>query len=175
MVISIGAAPLKPKIAGIEGGNVVSADDMLLANAKGVGEKVVVVGGGLVGLETAEFLADRGRTVTVIEMLGDVGLHDIDVMSRTLLLNRLKEKGVHIRCNCELKGITPNGVNIHEAGVTNALAADTVIMAVGARSKRDEAEMYAIPGVDTYLIGDCSEAGNALDAIAKAYVMAINL
>jgi NADPH-dependent 2,4-dienoyl-CoA reductase/sulfur reductase-like enzyme len=175
MIISIGSGPLMPKIAGIEGKNVVYADDIYLQNARGTGQNVLVVGGGLVGLETAEYLADRNKRVTLIEMVEDVGIKDIDVMTRTLLLRRLKEKGVKIRCNCELQTITPTGADVVEGGIAHSLEADTVVMAVGAKSRRDEADMYKTPGVETYIIGDCSEVGNALDAIAQAYLTAINI
>ena len=174
-IISIGASPLKPRIVGIDRENVLYADDVLVAKAEGVGKNVVVVGGGLVGLETAEFLADLGKRVTVTEMMGDVGLHDIDVLSRKLLLNRLEEKGVRIRCNCELKAILPKGIDVLENGVPKQIEAETIIMAVGASPRHDEAEAYASPGAETYLLGDCSEAGNALDAIATAYITAMNI
>jgi 2,4-dienoyl-CoA reductase-like NADH-dependent reductase (Old Yellow Enzyme family)/thioredoxin reductase len=175
MMITIGAVPLEPDIAGIDGGNVVYADDALLMDAEGVGENVVVVGGGLVGLETAEFLADRDKKVSIIEMLSDVGQEDIDVMTRALLLKRLKEKGVQIRCNCELKVITSEGVTVSEGGALHNIAADTIVMAVGAAARREETEGYIIPDVETYIMGDCSEAGNALDAIEEAYVTAISI
>jgi NADPH-dependent 2,4-dienoyl-CoA reductase/sulfur reductase-like enzyme len=175
LIVSIGSDPLRPKIAGIEGKNVAWADDIYLQNARGAGQNVLVVGGGLVGLETAEFLADRNKRVTLIEMVEDVGIKDIDVMTRTLLLRRLKEKGVKIRCNCELRRITPIGADVVESGTVCSLDADTVVMAVGAKSRRDEANLYKTPAVDTYIIGDCNEAGNALDAIAEAFVTAINV
>jgi 2,4-dienoyl-CoA reductase-like NADH-dependent reductase (Old Yellow Enzyme family)/NADPH-dependent 2,4-dienoyl-CoA reductase/sulfur reductase-like enzyme len=175
MIVSMGSDPLRPNMAGIESKKVVFADDILLQNARGTGQFVVVVGGGLVGLETAEFLADRNKRVTLIEMMEDVGLKDIDVMTRTLLLRRLKEKEVKIRCNCELQKITPTGADVVEGRIGHSLEADTIVMAVGAKSKRDEADKYKIPGVDTYIIGDCKEVGNALDAIAEAYVTAINI
>ena len=175
MIVSIGSDPLRPKIAGIEGKNVAYADDIYFQNVRGTGENVLVVGGGLVGLETAEFLADGNKRVTLIEMVEDVGLKDIDVMTRTLLLRRLKEKGVTIRCNCELRRISPKGADVVEGGIAHPLEADTVVMAVGAKSRRDEADMYKTPEVDTYIIGDCSGVGNALDAIAEGYVTAINI
>ena len=108
-------------------------------------------------------------------MLNDVGQDDIDVMTKALLLRRLEEKGVQIRCNCELKVITPEGVTVSEGGPSHNIAADTIVMAVGATPKREEAEQYIVPGVETYIMGDCNEVGNALDAIATAYVTALGV
>ena len=84
----------------------------------------------IVGLEKAEFLANRGKSVSVVEMMSDVGIQDIDTMTRMLLMERLEEQQVQIRCNCEVKAVTLEGVDVVENGTMYSLITDNVVMAM---------------------------------------------
>jgi 2,4-dienoyl-CoA reductase (NADPH2) len=72
VVVAAGAEPLLPPIPGIEMDQVVTAVDVLREKVK-TGRKVVIIGGGQLGLEIAEFLGERGKEVTIVEMTGDIG------------------------------------------------------------------------------------------------------
>ena len=89
VIIATGAQQIVPKIEGIDKPNVVYAWDVLRGDVK-TGNKVVVIGGGMVGLETAEYLAEKGCDVQVIEMLPEVG-QDMEPFSKIFLLERFQD------------------------------------------------------------------------------------
>ena len=104
LIVAVGSEPVLPSIPGIEGENVILVDH-LRDNWDRVGKKVVILGGGMAGCETAVYLAKEGREVTVVEMLDDV-CRDANNRHRPLLLEQLY---VHnIRCLTGTKGIEIN-------------------------------------------------------------------
>ena len=83
VIVAAGAVPAIPSIPGIKQKNVVTALDVISGRSE-VGEKVIVVGGGMVGLETAEFLSTMGKEVTIFEMLEEVGQDTIPVLKEAI-------------------------------------------------------------------------------------------
>jgi 2,4-dienoyl-CoA reductase (NADPH2) len=108
LVAATGARQLVPRIEGIDGGNVVNAWDVLTGIAE-TGERVVVVGGGAVGVETASLLAEQGRDVTVLEMMDRCGA-DIGQSSRWVILKDAAAAGVRMVESCKVSKIMPDGV-----------------------------------------------------------------
>ena len=92
VVMATGSNPLTPGIKGIDLQNVFSALDVLRGKV-GIGKRVVIIGGGMVGSEVADFLSERGHQVTVVEMLDQIA-GNIGIRMRARLLDRLEEKGV---------------------------------------------------------------------------------
>jgi pyruvate/2-oxoglutarate dehydrogenase complex dihydrolipoamide dehydrogenase (E3) component len=141
-----------------------------------VGKKVVVIGGGMVGCETADWLSGKGSDVTIVEMLEDLGLllDEVKGLNEMLLLRRLCEKGVRILINTKVEAITKNGVNINHKGIRKTLEADTVVLATGARSNRaviDELKTQA----NVNVIGDCRKPGKLVNAIHEGFAAASKL
>jgi 2,4-dienoyl-CoA reductase-like NADH-dependent reductase (Old Yellow Enzyme family) len=89
LVVAVGAEPIIPPIEGINSPKVVVANDMGEDEEK-IGQKVIVLGGGLVGCEAAVYLAQLGKDVTIVEMLKDVAI-DANVRHRSVLMNLLKQ------------------------------------------------------------------------------------
>jgi len=163
VIVATGAIPIVPDIPGITLRNVVLAQDVL-SETEETGEGVVIVGGGLVGCETAHFLAEKGKDVTIIEMLEKVGA-DIGPTMRWVLLEILNEEKTRILTQAKCEEIKENGIMISRNGESEFLEADTIVIAVGYQPDR---KLYdAIKGKisNILIIGDCKEARKAFDAI----------
>jgi len=161
--IATGSVPLVPENLKVKGGNIVTANNVL-AGVASVGEKVVVVGGGMVGAETAEFLAEKGKKVTVMEMLGRIGV-DMVPMVIMLLYRRLKELGVVMLTNAKVEEIRGDGVVYEKDWKKQTVEADSVVLAMG--SKPNIGLEKALEGKvsKVYAIGDAKEPSNVLNAI----------
>jgi NADPH-dependent 2,4-dienoyl-CoA reductase/sulfur reductase-like enzyme len=131
-----------------------------------VGSKVVVVGGGLVGLELAEFLADRGRAVTVLESGPKFGL-EMAHPRRWRVLHDLREQGVQLVANVTLHSIGPTEVEYRHASepqaedATKHAFADTVILATGLERDHTLTERLRESGIPVREIGDVGHGGGA--------------
>ena len=172
LIVATGSAPLLPDIPGTERDNVVTAQDVLSGAL--VGPRVVVIGGGLVGCETADYLAQQGKDVTIVEMLRHTA-RDISPAARYFLRRRLRERNVKMLTSTPVKAITDVGVLISSDGEERTLEpVDTVVLATGARSVNDlEAVKELVPEV--YVIGDASSPGKMLQAVQQAAEVARSL
>lgn len=137
------------------------------------GRRVVMVGGGLVGCDTAVCLAARGSHVTIIEPLERVATES-SCMAFTSLMDQLDRLGVHCLTNCLCTEITPNGVWYKSEGTAYFAKADTVVYSLGIapRSREAEAIQAALPpSVPFASIGDCRQTARVGEAV-KAGLMA---
>lgn len=171
LVLATGARQLIPGIEGIDGQKVVNAWDVLMDIAE-TGHTVVVVGGGAVGIETATYLAEGGRDVTVVEMLDRCGA-DIGPSSRWVILKDAAGAGVKIVKSCLVSRIIDEGVVTESAGEERVLAADTVVIAVGSRPEdalfKGLSDAGALEGMEFYKAGDCAEPRKVYDAIHEGF------
>jgi len=131
VVLATGAAPARLILPGGDLPHVVSFLDVLTGKVE-AGKRVVVIGGGCNGSETAEYLHETGRTVTVVELRAEMAL-DIDFWNRWVLLDRLEASGIRMVVEAKPEAITPEGVRISVNGEPETIGADTVVYAVGAR------------------------------------------
>jgi 2,4-dienoyl-CoA reductase-like NADH-dependent reductase (Old Yellow Enzyme family)/thioredoxin reductase len=163
VIIATGAQQIVPKIDGIDKLNVVYAWDVLRGDVK-TGNKVIVIGGGMVGLETAEYLAEKGCDVQVIEMLPEVG-QDMEPFSKIFLLERFQEMGVIITTSCMVNSINDTGVEaIDNEWRKHIFKAENVVIAVG--SKVNENFSTSFPKeIKVYSIGDSKKPRKILEAI----------
>jgi 2,4-dienoyl-CoA reductase (NADPH2) len=171
LVVATGARPVTPDIEGIDGPNVVGAWDTLTGVAE-AGDTVVIVGGGAVGIETATFLAEEGRDVTVLEMLDRCGA-DIGQSSRWVILKDAAAAGVRMVESCRVSKIIDEGVLADAQGEQRVFAADTVVIAAGSSPEdglwRELADGGSLEGLEFHKIGDCAEPRKAYDAIHEAF------
>ena len=164
VILATGASPLIPDIPGVETAKVTTASEVLLGKRE-AGEKVVIIGGGEVGSELAWFLAEKGKKVTIVEMLFGVAM-DMNLFSRFYLLNKLDELGVEVLTITTAEEITDKGVaTVDMSGSRQVVAADTVILAVGFRSNNELAERLRGEVQELYTTGDCVKPGKILGAI----------
>ncbi|QNB47804.1 FAD-dependent oxidoreductase [Thermanaerosceptrum fracticalcis] len=174
VIVATGSEPIIPKIPGVEQKKVVTAHEVLMGSAS-VGEKVVVVGGGLVGCETAEYLAEQGKQVTVVEMLDDVAV-DVGALTRALLLNRMAENKIQVLTKSKVREITVDGVIIEkEEGTEEITGIDTVVIAVGSKSKNDLFMLIEGEGIPVFAIGDCVKPRRIIEAIHEGFRRAYSL
>lgn len=163
IILATGARPYIPDIPGIESQKVCTAWDILKGKTA-AGEKVIVIGGGNVGLETAEYLAEKGKRVTVLETLSEVGV-DVEPTNRKVLLERLKDHGVDILTKVNVIEITDHGIVLMIGHDKKTLNADTVILALGATSNKQLEDLMHGESWEMYSIGDCTAPRNILEAI----------
>ncbi|MFC1823716.1 FAD-dependent oxidoreductase [Thermodesulfobacteriota bacterium] len=167
VVLAAGAREFIPQIAGIEGQQAVTALDVLRGTAE-VGENVVVVGGGLIGVETAEYLVDQGRKVTVIEMLKDVAA-DVGPTTRWGLLGRVYKK-MKIMNLTKVIGIKEGQVVVEDPDKNRQeIPADTVVMAAGLSSRVGMKNRLDEAGVEYHEIGSGREPGQIHQAVAEGF------
>jgi 2,4-dienoyl-CoA reductase-like NADH-dependent reductase (Old Yellow Enzyme family)/thioredoxin reductase len=174
VIIATGSEPIIPKIPGIDQKKVVTAQEVLSGLAS-TGRKVVVIGGGMVGSETAELLADQGKQVTVVEMLDDLAV-DVGALTRALLLNRIEEKKIKVLTKSKVQGITADGVIIeNEEGSQEISGVDTVVVAVGYKSRNNLSEIIKGEDIPVYTIGDCVKPRKILEAVQEGFSLAYSL
>jgi len=132
------------------------------------GPRVVVIGGGCNGSETAEFLHEQGRQVTLVELRPEMAL-DIDFWNRWVLLDRLAAAGLRMIVNASPEAITREGVRIVVDGQTEVLPADSVVYAVGSRP--DTALQQALEGrvPELHVIGDGDQAQRVRQAVDAGF------
>jgi 2,4-dienoyl-CoA reductase (NADPH2) len=136
---------------------------------------VVVVGGGGVGLETADYLSEHGAKVTVVEMLDRVGL-DLESATRWVLLSRLRSKGVQILTKTKVKEIKEKMLVVERSGVQTELQADYIVLAIGIEpNNKLYRELLEKSKSEIYAVGDCTKPGRIADAVSMAYNIAITI
>jgi 2,4-dienoyl-CoA reductase-like NADH-dependent reductase (Old Yellow Enzyme family)/thioredoxin reductase len=166
VIVATGARPLVPPIAGVNCPEVTTAWDILEGRA--AGRKVLVVGGGLTGLETAEFLAQGGREVVVVEQLKRAGA-DMGATVRWHLMNRTRQQNIRVYTSTQVKEIRSGGVVVvsRKGSDDTWTGFDTVALACGARS-RDELSVEIRDLVaEVYVIGDAAKPRRGLEAIRE--------
>ena len=175
VIVATGGKPLTPAIPGAEGKKVVTANEVLegkLAISRG---KVLIIGGGMVGCEIADMLADTGYNqttgsvpVTIVEMLADIGL-DVIPQTRMLLLPRLREKGVEVITSATVREFLEDGVIIIKDGQEETIRGmDFIILACGTESVDELSAKIKDKVPEVYVIGDAKAPRKALEAIAEA-------
>ena len=165
VILATGIVPATPDIPGIDGVHVLMARDVL--NGKAVGDTVVVIGGGLVGCETAEYLALKDKKVTILEMLDEVATI-MPLALRRLLVARLTAKKVDIYTGVVCREITRTGVRfVTKENTGISVTADTVVVAAGGKpdtTLRDELQDAPFKVLS---VGDCVELRGIAEAVEE--------
>jgi 2,4-dienoyl-CoA reductase (NADPH2) len=197
VVVATGARPILPDMTGIGGRNVVQAWD-LLDGKVGVGQRVAIVGGNGVGLETAIYLANLGtispdvlhflmanraettktltellnkgnKEVTVVEMTKTAG-KDIGLSTRWTVIAELRRLGVKIMTRTRATGVITDGLEVEREGNRSLLVADSVVIAGGSRSENELVDQIQEMVSEIYIVGDAKKPRNALEAIREGFM-----
>jgi 2,4-dienoyl-CoA reductase-like NADH-dependent reductase (Old Yellow Enzyme family)/thioredoxin reductase len=174
VIVATGGIPLSASIPGIERTRWLLATDALEALGGVATPSAFLIGGGLVGLEAADFLAAQGTQVTVVEMRQEVG-PELDPLPRSMLLKRLRDQRVEIHTNTLVFRLTPDVAIARTDGREIRFPIETVVLAVGARGNREIADGLAGHGLEIHLIGDVLEPRGALEAIREGFEVAAKL
>jgi len=172
VIVATGSSPLVPDIPGIKNEKVVTAIDVLLGRKK-AGERVVVAGGGLVGCETAVYLAQKGKRVTIVEALEEIISYVFEA-NKQYLFKMLAENGVSVLTNTSLVRISEHGAVVENKyqRFEAELKADTIILALGLKPETDLSEALQGKVKELYSIGDCERPGKIIDALWRAFDIA---
>ena len=166
VVVATGAKQKLPEIPGVDGKNVVLANDILSGKVR-TDKEVVVIGGGLVGMETAAFLSKHGHRVSLVDIV-DIG-KDVGYTFKEALLEEMIRNGVYFYPNSIPDRITENGLNMMIFNETVLLKADTIVIATGAVSENSLYQELKGLGLEVHLIGDSLEPRNSLAAIHEGF------
>lgn len=174
IVLATGGVPLFPGIPGLKESGAISNAEVLLG-ASIQGKKVLVLGGGLQGAETADHLGQYGYDVTVVEMQDGIALEDPEA-TRVMLYDRLNENHVKLLTSATVKHVYEDGVDYEKDGKVESIHGfDKVVVAFGVKAYNPlEEQLKDYPGKVT-VIGDASKAGNAVEAIYRGCLTGLEL
>jgi 2,4-dienoyl-CoA reductase-like NADH-dependent reductase (Old Yellow Enzyme family)/thioredoxin reductase len=167
LIIATGSTYYRPDIPGIDKAIVTTATDMLLGKAV-PGNNTILAGGGAIGCETALYLAQQGKKVTIVEMLPQVAT-DAPQTSAALIA-QLIDNGVEILTNLKIVGITGNGVTaVDRSNNVVDVIGDKVVLAMGLISEDRLYQELKDKVHETYLIGDALEPQRVSEATRDGY------
>ena len=202
LIVGTGAEPFLPDIPGIDGANVITAWDVLCGKRQ-VNGKVIVLGGGAVGCETALFLASQGTIdaetlhhltthhaeteealqcllsrglydVTLIEQESKIG-QDIGISTRWTILQEIRRLGVGVMVNSMVKRVERKGVVVERNGREVFVEGDSVVIALGSKSIHRLWDLLKEKVKEAYLIGDALQPRKALEAIHEGFSIGLRL
>ena len=174
VIVAAGAKPVIPDIKGVGCRKTPTCNDVLSSKTE-LGKRVIVVGGGRVGCETAHFLASRGKDVTITSRQIELAA-DIYIRVRKSLIRCLEEEGVRIVTGVQKQEITERGTEfINREGEKVALEADDIVISGGYAS--DKALYQSLKGkvAELYEVGDCVDARSILEAIQEGAEAALKI
>lgn len=170
VIFATGSVPVMPPIPGIEK----SISSIRALSGMKAGDKVIVIGGGLVGCELAIEYGMEGRDVTVVEALPNVlsAGASVPFMNKMCIEEMINRYKIKVKTESRVSRITDEGIVIDLDGKEEAVKADTVVMAVGFRPVGSPADEIRGCGIDVYEIGDGRRVGSILTSVWDAYEIA---
>lgn len=167
VILATGSSPVMPPIEGIELAS--SSNDYLLGIKKS-GKKVVVIGGGLVGCETAAYLKENADEVTIIEMMPDIlAGADHCLNNDQALRTMIKEREIGVIGNAKVTKISKDGVTYLLGNIEEKIECDTVIIAAGYKSNNQLESELEKKVNELTIIGDAESPRKILTAIHEGY------
>ncbi|ADU66141.1 NADH:flavin oxidoreductase/NADH oxidase [Desulfurispirillum indicum S5] len=196
LIVATGAQPVLPKIAGAEKPHVVQAWDVLCGKAQ-AGRRVVIIGGGAVGIETALLLAESGtlsgeelkfllahraeepvellrmatrgeKDITIVEATDKLG-RNFGKTTRWTMLQDLQRFGIRTLTQTNVEQIEEASVRVSGSSGSQLLAADTVVLAVGSRSVRGLQTLASQQHIACHVVGDAHEPAMVIDAVHQGF------
>lgn len=173
VIIATGSRPFIPPIQGADQDFVVTAHDVLLGKTE-PGNRVVVIGGGLVGAETADMLGQQCEQVTIIEMLPQI-MKDGEAAPTKYMKERFSKNGVQIHTSTKLLEIGDHTVTAEKDGERFVLEnIDTVIIAVGVKTDRTLLDSMEHVSCKVLKVGDANGVKNGYLGIREGYEAGLN-
>lgn len=170
VIVATGSQKAVLRVPGSDGRQVQNAIDWL-SEQKTIGDTIVVIGGGSVGIEVALTNAMAGKKVTVVEMMDDIMSGEY-IDTKMIYLDMLKQYGVDVLTGTGVKSIQDTSVTIEKDGIISQIPATDVLTSIGLRpdlSLRDELDK--IPGLLVYYAGDCEKPKLIFDAVHAGFIV----
>jgi 2,4-dienoyl-CoA reductase (NADPH2) len=194
VILATGAESITPQIPGVELPHVVQAWDVL-QNKVHTGKRVVVIGGGAVGVETAMFLAEKGtlsgdaikfllvnkaenpellyelatkgtKEIVLIEMLEKIG-QDIGKSTKWCMFQEMSRGRIDRKISTKALEITSSYIKVEANDKIEEIPADTIVLAVGSRSSNPLSEILEKKGIPFKVAGDANKVAQAIDAVHR--------
>jgi NADPH-dependent 2,4-dienoyl-CoA reductase/sulfur reductase-like enzyme len=174
-IVATGGAPLVPDVPGIDGPRITTHQEILGGNVPIMPGKALIIGGGMAGCETAEYMFQQGdhplvgrTSVTIIEM-GDAVARDMSPEGRTVLMDRLRRKGIEIMVRTRVKAFLEDGVVVERDGEEATIrGVERIVLCAGNRPAGELAARIGGEVAEVHVIGDAKRAGTLRDAISGA-------
>ena len=173
VIVAVGSEPMQLPIPVEDGAKVLSIDDLYLDDAP-VGDEAVIVGGGLTGCECALLLAGKGKTVHLAEMRDGLAI-DANIRHRPILLAEIEAAGVDVALNARALSVSATGVEVETPEGTRTLPGETVICAIGQRSRRAAADALLDAAPFVRVVGDARRPANITTAVYEAWHAAFDI
>jgi 2,4-dienoyl-CoA reductase (NADPH2) len=173
LVVATGAVPIIPGIPGLDLPHCATALDVL-ADRREVKGPAVIIGGGLIGCETADFITRNGTPVTILEMLADIGV-DIGPHNRWLMLQRLNQAGVRMLPATTAREVTESGVLVENGDGQQLVPAASVVIAAGMTCADGLTDAITSGVPEHYLIGDCVTPNRVRYAVEQGFLLGLRL
>lgn len=167
LIVAIGGEPIKPNIEGINNDNVFLAMDALKEPDK-LGEKVVIIGGGLVGCELAIQFGTIGKKVTVVEM-GDLLAATGQLCERIHTLKWMDMNKVQSLLESQCTAITEKGVYVSTNGKESFVEADSVVICTGYKNNSVRNNIFKDLAYDVIFVGDCKKTATIREAVRSGF------
>ncbi len=179
VVVAVGSEQIIPNIPGVNGKNVCTAVDVDMGRAT-VGKRVVIIGAGLTGTETAVVLAQDGHEVIQVDMLSVEQIDARTLGSRSVagtLRGMAVQAGVKTKAGLRAIEITEQGVVVQEdkGGISYVIPCDTVILSVGVKPRAEIVKEFENIVKDVYFVGDCVKPGNITTSVRDAFYAAMRI
>ncbi len=173
VIVAAGATPLMLEdVQGITHQKVTSASQVLHGKAK-LGQRIAVIGGGIVGTEVGLFLAEQGKEVVFVEML-DTFMNNITFDEKLVYEERFRKLKVSIHTGKRLESVSDKGITVVDRyGSRTTISVDTVVIAAGFRPNRDLIDsLRKVPKLQVFEVGDCVRPRKIFDAIHDGHLAA---
>jgi NADPH-dependent 2,4-dienoyl-CoA reductase/sulfur reductase-like enzyme len=174
VIIATGGKPFLPPIEGIQESKAISVEDALSGSVS-LGRKILVVGGGGIGAEVADYLSENGKEVTLVEMLEGIAL-DLVAHLQYFLNKRLREKGVHILTSTKAVRFEKGGLWVEDPQGTRKLEGfDSIVLALGSTPNDEIVKSLEGKGPEVYVIGDASKPREVMEALVEGEEIALKI
>jgi NAD(H)-dependent 7beta-hydroxy-3-oxo-delta4-cholenoic acid oxidoreductase len=173
-IIATGGEPVIPQIPGIDGSRVTTYRDVLAGTVPIMPGKVLIVGGGMAGCETAEFMFQRGdyslvghTSVTIIEMRDAIAT-DMSPEGRMVLMERIRRKGIEIMLRTKVVEFLEDGVVLERDGRKEEIrGVERIVLSMGSKPSGDLASRIGSKIGEVHVIGDAKQARRLCEAIRE--------
>ena len=172
-IVAVGSEGIPLPVPADEGVRVVTIDELYLEGAE-VGDEVAIIGGGQTGCECALLMAQKGKQVHVIEMRDGLAI-DSNIRNRPILLAELEDAGVDMLVNAAAKHVIAEGVVVEAAEGERTVSADTIVCAVGQRSRVAVADALRDAAPFVRIVGDAVRPSNITTAVYEAWHAAMDI